>query len=131
MRLSRASAVGVYACVHLAQAEKTPVQAGRVAEAIGQHPDYLIKILQRLTRDGILNSIRGPSGGFRLARAPDTISLLQIVEAIDGRTLRGPESELAVPGLDKAKSNMEMRLAKITRFAQELLSGSSLADLMN
>lgn len=131
MRLSRASAVGVYACVHLAQADDPPIQAGRVAEAIGQHPDYLIKILQRLTRDGILTSIRGPSGGFRLARPADEISLLQIVEAIDGRTLRGPESEVTAPHLDKAKSNMEMRLNEITRFAQELLSGSSVADLID
>jgi Rrf2 family protein len=123
--------VGVYACVHLAQSEQSPVQAGRVAEAIGQHPDYLIKILQRLTRDGILSSIRGPSGGFRLARPASDISLLEIVEAIDGRTVSGPESEVTAPHLDKARSSMEMRLGKITRFAQELLSGSSVADLMN
>lgn len=101
-----------------------------MAEAIGQHPDYLIKILQRLTRDGILSSIRGPAGGFRLARPAGDISLLQIVEAIDGRTVRGPEAEVTAPHLDKARSSMEMQLGKITRFAQELLSGSTLADLI-
>jgi Rrf2 family protein len=46
---------------------------------------YLNKQLQALTRAGVLSSTPGPRGGFRLARAPEEVSLLDIVVAIEGR----------------------------------------------
>ncbi|MBI5055198.1 MAG: Rrf2 family transcriptional regulator [Nitrospirae bacterium] len=45
---------------------------------------FLAKILQRLMKTGIVNSTRGVKGGFQLARGPEEISLLDVVEAIDG-----------------------------------------------
>jgi len=47
---------------------------------------FLGKILQRLTRKGLLISLKGPAGGFALARPLDRITLFSIVEAIDGTT---------------------------------------------
>ncbi len=48
---------------------------------------FLGKILQDLSRKGLLKSQKGPSGGFSLKRAPGEITLLQIVEAVDGDSL--------------------------------------------
>jgi Rrf2 family protein len=45
---------------------------------------FLAKILQDLTRKGLLISLKGPTGGFALATRPEKITLFQIVEAIDG-----------------------------------------------
>jgi Rrf2 family protein len=45
---------------------------------------FLGKILQDLTRKGLLNSLKGPTGGFGLAMAPQEITLFHIVDAIDG-----------------------------------------------
>jgi len=45
---------------------------------------FLAKILQQLARKGFLRSSKGPTGGFALRRAPDDITLLEIVDAIDG-----------------------------------------------
>ena len=45
---------------------------------------FLAKILQDLKNKGLLDSLRGPMGGFRLAMSADRISLIRIVEAIDG-----------------------------------------------
>ncbi len=45
---------------------------------------FLAKILQDLTRKGLLVSLKGPRGGFALARSPREITLLDIVEAVDG-----------------------------------------------
>ena len=45
---------------------------------------FLGKIMQDLSRKGILTSQKGPHGGFALRRRPEQITLLQIVEAIDG-----------------------------------------------
>ena len=46
--------------------------------------EYLLKILQQLVRANILHSKRGPRGGFYLAMQPKKISMLQIIEAVDG-----------------------------------------------
>lgn len=51
-------------------------------EEIPSH--FLAKILQQLARKGLLRSSKGPTGGFSLRQAPGDISLLNIVEALDG-----------------------------------------------
>ena len=45
---------------------------------------FLAKILQRLTRKGLLRSLKGPTGGFTLSLPAEKITLFQIIEAIDG-----------------------------------------------
>ncbi len=56
-----------------------------LAEFHGVSEAYLLKHLQTIARAGILESVPGPKGGFRLARSPEQITLLDVVEAIDGR----------------------------------------------
>lgn len=85
MRLGRASAYAVFASTHLAQhANGRPIQGREIAEACGVPTGHLLKILQQLVRAQILSSERGPSGGFSLRRAANEVTLLEIVEAIDG-----------------------------------------------
>jgi Rrf2 family protein len=57
---------------------------GRLAEYYGVPTAYLAKHLQALSRAGILDAVPGPGGGYRLARDPAEISMLDVVEAIDG-----------------------------------------------
>jgi Rrf2 family protein len=45
---------------------------------------FLAKILQRLTKKGLLHSLKGPTGGFSLALPAEKINLLQVIEAVDG-----------------------------------------------
>jgi Rrf2 family protein len=54
--------------------------------ATGVQESFLSKILQRLVHQGLLVSQRGSGGGFVLNRAPDQITLLDVVEAIEGPT---------------------------------------------
>ena len=58
--------------------------ASRLAEYHGVPAPYLAKHLQALSRAGILQSGSGPSGGYRLARPATEITVLEVVEAIDG-----------------------------------------------
>jgi Rrf2 family protein len=60
------------------------LSAARLAEYHGVPPAYLAKHLQALSSAGILESVAGPRGGYRLARAARAISVLDVVEAIDG-----------------------------------------------
>lgn len=54
------------------------------AQALGASEHTLAKVLQRLTKVGLLESCRGPHGGFLLAKPTDEITLLAIYEAVEG-----------------------------------------------
>lgn len=59
--------------------------AARLAEYHGVPPAYLAKTLQALAREGIVESTPGRKGGYRLARPPGDITILDVVEAVEGR----------------------------------------------
>ena len=70
--------------------EDVPALRSQVAERQGIPPSYMAKILRRLVQAGLLNSTRGTHGGFTLARPAEGITLLDIVESIDGAVLPAP-----------------------------------------
>lgn len=55
-----------------------------IAEEMRIPRPFLAKILQKLARAGITKSVRGPRGGVQMVKDPSTITLLDVVEAIDG-----------------------------------------------
>lgn len=76
---------GMHAVVLLALApEGTALPAHRIAEFHGVTAPYLAKHLQTLARAGILESVPGARGGYRLARPAGEIRVLDVVEAVDG-----------------------------------------------
>ncbi|CAN7154843.1 RrF2 family transcriptional regulator [Rhizobium sp. LjRoot258] len=60
------------------------LSAAALAEFHGVSTSYLLKHLQALSGAGILNTVPGPKGGYRLAKQTDDISLLDIVLAVEG-----------------------------------------------
>lgn len=85
MKLPVATEWALHCATSLAQLEVgTTASAADLAEYFGLPAAYLAKQLQALTRAGVLAATTGPRGGFRLGRAPADITLLQIVEAVDG-----------------------------------------------
>lgn len=85
MRLSEGVEWGMHAVVLLALVpEGTALPAARIAEFHGVTAPYLAKHLQTLARAGVLASVPGARGGYRLARPAAEIRLLDVVEAIDG-----------------------------------------------
>lgn len=83
--LTRTGGYAIHAALAIAEMGKggVPVRAAAVAEALQIPANYLAKILQALARDGVLVSERGRGGGFRLARDPSEISLLDVVAGFD------------------------------------------------
>ena len=61
-----------------------PVSAKTLAVRHGLPPRHLEPVLQALVRDGILKGIRGPGGGYQLARKADTVTFRDIIEAVEG-----------------------------------------------
>jgi Rrf2 family protein len=58
--------------------------ASEIARAMDVPPQFLAKILQQFGKLGLVRSFRGSGGGFQLARPPGEITLLEIVEAVEG-----------------------------------------------
>ncbi len=82
--ISSASSYGIRAIVYIATAEVGEtdfVPTRRIAEELDVPSAFLSKVLQRLTRAGILVSLRGATGGVALGRSPSEITLLQIAES--------------------------------------------------
>ncbi|MGA5537145.1 RrF2 family transcriptional regulator [Mycolicibacterium nivoides] len=85
MKLPVATEWALHCATSLAQLEPgATASAADLAEYFDLPAAYLSKQLQALTRAGVLISTTGPRGGFRLGRAPTDITLLHIVEAVDG-----------------------------------------------
>lgn len=85
MRMSAGVEWALHCTVLLAVLKPSGTLPGRaLAEFHGVSESYLLKHMQALTKSGICESVPGPTGGFRLARKPREITILDIVEAIEG-----------------------------------------------
>ncbi len=85
MIYSKPCEYAIRALVFLARfPDRGAAQGVEIAKAEGLPAPVLGKVLQELVRKGLLESRRGPGGGFRLARNPRLITLRDVVAAIDG-----------------------------------------------
>ena len=88
MQITRQADYAVRAMVYLAQLKtegKAPTS--RIAQEKQIPPSFLAKIVSQLSVAGLLQTSRGAHGGVSLARSPEEITLLDVVEAIDGPIL--------------------------------------------
>lgn len=84
--LSKTAEYALRAMIFLARDSGTPVPAAEVAAGLDVPANYLSKILHTLSRAGVVESERGPRGGYRLARPADRISIGDVVGAFDALT---------------------------------------------
>ena len=88
MQITRQADYALRAMVYLAQLEPTKRAAtSQIAEEQRIPPSFLAKIISQLSIAGLIHTSRGARGGVTLAREPKAISLLEVVEAIDGPIL--------------------------------------------
>jgi Rrf2 family transcriptional regulator, cysteine metabolism repressor len=86
MKLSQSVAHAVHATLRLAETpEGSFVSSGKLAEQGAMPERFLLQILGDLVKHGVLVSTRGGGGGFMLARPPEETSLLEVIEAVEGR----------------------------------------------
>lgn len=84
--LSNTCKYAIRAVLYLAVNEKENLKIGikKISEDLNMPSPFLGKILQVLSKHKILNSTKGPHGGFSLGKKAENISLLEIVQIIDG-----------------------------------------------
>jgi Rrf2 family transcriptional regulator, cysteine metabolism repressor len=86
MMFSTKAEYGIRVMAHLADRDgHQPVALGTIAAAEGLPLAYLEHLVQRLRRADLVTSRRGARGGYMLARAPNTITMAQVVSALEGR----------------------------------------------
>lgn len=129
MKLSRTVSYAVRATLQLAQAEPgVPIPCSKIATA-GHMPErFLLQILRHLVTHGILSSTRGVDGGYKLRRRPDNISLLDVIEAVDGPMV----SKLPVAdGLGtETLAKLKGALADVSSVARRELAAVKLSQLL-
>lgn len=86
MQITRAGEYGVLGLLNLARkAPEELVMIDDVSREESIPKSFLAKIFQSLVKSGIVKSTRGSGGGFTLAKAPNKISVLEVIEAIEGK----------------------------------------------
>ena len=84
MKLSTKGKYGLYAMFYLAQHEGSGPQPLKAVAEIGVPEDYLEQLLGNLRRAGLVTTVRGAQGGYQLARAPEDITVGDIIDATEG-----------------------------------------------
>ncbi len=130
MILSRTSQYAIQALIYITmQPEGKPVLARTVAERLGVPPAYLSKIMQALSKGNLLDSFRGPQGGFHLRKGAEKTDLMHIVTLIDGASL----TKTCVLGLKQCSEEtacpMHARWQPIKQQVVQLLHDQTLEKL--
>ncbi len=84
VHLSDAALIAMHALAGLAAAPDRWVQSKELAAIIDASENHLAKVMQRLVKASYVKSVKGPSGGFQLAKPADAISFRDAIEAVDG-----------------------------------------------
>jgi len=115
MKLTRASSYALHAVAYMAdQDNNDPVASHVIAKARKIPERFLLKVLKPLVSARVLMSIKGPNGGYRLAKSAGDISLLEILEAVDG-PIRG----LAPLSGEKKNGHLNSKLDSICKESAE------------
>lgn len=84
MKLSTKGKYGLYAMYYLAQHAGDGCQPLKSVAEIGVPEDYLEQLLGGLRRAGLVSTVRGAQGGYSLAKAPEEITVGDIIDALEG-----------------------------------------------
>lgn len=130
MLLSKACVYGMRAALYLAAASGDEyISISKISEDLDISPHFLTKILQQLTKVGMMESMKGPKGGIRLQRSGDKVTLVEIVSAIDGMDLL-TECALGLPGCGTAKPcPLHEQWADTRDQIRKMLEHTTLTDL--
>ncbi|MCC9604912.1 Rrf2 family transcriptional regulator [Blastopirellula sp. JC732] len=129
MKLSRTVAYALQATLQLAETDsQSPVPCSKLA-AKGDMPErFLLQVLRNLVTHGILRSTRGVDGGYTLVRPADQISLLEIIEAIDGPMDSRLPLETEVD--TSFQENLKEALANVTSAMRQQLADIKISKLV-
>lgn len=119
----------MHTMVYLAVSPERVVSTREIARKLGASENHLSKVLQRLARDRLVKAVRGPSGGYMLGKPAREISLLDVVESIDG-PLEPSNCILGVPICDGMRCILGGMVKEINKTVKAYLLRTKIADLV-
>ena len=130
----RISAKTEYACIAMLELASRygsagPVRIREIAERHSVPPRFLVQILLQLKGEGLVASVRGAAGGYRLLSPPDEISLGRVMEVIDGLLDEEAPKSAASPDSPALKVLMQA-WKEVSAMQFKMLDGITLADLL-
>ena len=121
--------------VYMLAKQRDAVQgASQLSQAAATPERYTLKILHKLKHQGIVESVKGAKGGYRLSRDPAELSLRMIIEAIDGEIALSKcmgEDPCSRMGFDKQSCCFHRIFCTLSREVAERLSGITIADVLS
>jgi Rrf2 family protein len=131
MKISRSTGYALLAVGYITQHQKEGIILSQsISKKYNIPLEYLLKILQQLVRANVLRSKRGPRGGFSLARPAKKITLLQVVEAVEGPMISHLNLAEQARG-DKFAARAERTYEKAIAQAKAVFEKAKIADLLN
>jgi Rrf2 family protein len=116
------------AIVYLA-GQGVPRTTAQIAETTRVPAGYLAKVMQGLSRAGLVKSQRGLNGGFTLAHAPQELSILAVINAVDP-IQRFAECPLGIPSHGRRLCPLHYRLDQAAAMVEEAFRDTMVADLL-
>jgi len=117
--------MAMHAMALLAVEPRTSLSTRSIAACFGISEAHLSKVMQRLTKVGLVRSVRGPKGGFSLARDPGSITLMEVFTAIEGPVEAGG-CVFGVSRCDGTSCVLGSVMADANRMLLDHLSGTDL-----
>ena len=105
MLLTKASEYALLSLIYIAQKD-APSDVDTMSGELEISKSFLAKILQNLTREGILVSFKGANGGFMLAQKPGDISIKRVIESAEKRKMAVFECSISQEGCSSSKNRM-------------------------
>ncbi len=131
MKISRSTGYALLAVAYVAKQQKHGIVLSQSISKKYDIPlEYLLKILQQLVRAGVLRSKRGPRGGFLLARPAKKISLLEIVESVEG-PMTGQLNLAELTPREKLGAKADKIYKKAVMQAKAVFQKAKLSDLVS
>jgi Rrf2 family transcriptional regulator, cysteine metabolism repressor len=132
MRISSKGDYGLRALFDLAQRYgEGPVQSDEIATRQGIPVNYLNQLLITMRRAGLIESMRGPQGGHMLARSPETITLLDLIAALEGPLLpTEPSREDLNPTVPEDHDLIDETWAGLRTELERIFAATTLDDLL-
>jgi Rrf2 family transcriptional regulator, nitric oxide-sensitive transcriptional repressor len=131
MKLTQYSDLGLRLLMYLALRKGESVTIQEVSDRFGVSKNHMVKISHQLTKSGLIESTRGRNGGVRLARAPESINVEQVLRATEDNfdlveCFNASQNQCAISEVCRLSGVLDTALAAFFAVLREV----SLADLV-
>lgn len=133
MRISTKGRYALAAAISMAQQHNNGefITVFSISEKLGISKIYLEQVFSLLKRGGLVISVKGAQGGYQLSRAPEQITVFELLSAVEGSLFEGAEETVASKSPDIEKAMRLTVFDKLDKSVEAALSQVTLDDLVS